>query len=188
MDDKDITAQRVDPAGVHHCILGKHIQSEVIMVWKSHVRISDFCCLTKLKHKIFEKLQIPTFSSKVAEKSNLPLDSSPGDVPVPSPAGHGHYCLLRVEVCLHLSSQTLLWKVGTVEAETKGQTGMRPEPWNSVPPSWPQSPMASGTGRECTKSCKWRCMLFSIDLWHNPELWWFTCQVRTVHGYWCSEL
>lgn len=25
MDDEDITPQGVDPAGVHHCILGKHI-------------------------------------------------------------------------------------------------------------------------------------------------------------------
>lgn len=28
MDDKDVTAQSVDPAGVHHCILGKHIHSD----------------------------------------------------------------------------------------------------------------------------------------------------------------
>lgn len=27
VDDEDITAQSVDPAGVHHCILGKHIVS-----------------------------------------------------------------------------------------------------------------------------------------------------------------
>lgn len=32
MDDEDITAQGVDPAGVHHCILGKHIASLFIQL------------------------------------------------------------------------------------------------------------------------------------------------------------
>lgn len=32
MDDEDITAQGVDPAGVHHCILGKHIAPLYILM------------------------------------------------------------------------------------------------------------------------------------------------------------
>lgn len=32
MDDKDVTAQSVDPAGVHHRILGKRIHSHIIIV------------------------------------------------------------------------------------------------------------------------------------------------------------
>lgn len=32
MDDEDIPAQGVDPAGVHHCILGKNIASLYIFM------------------------------------------------------------------------------------------------------------------------------------------------------------